>query len=219
MVYTGAGQHAGAGQHTGAGQHAGAQHRRRWQPASASQVVANAATQVMAPTNRMITLPVIVETLEDPRDSKQSGSPRGPPSRGRGTVGRDVFRGQLRAAQDETAPGIIRRTVPRIRGVIGRRSLATGLATWMALVRPGSLQRSPVSPWFPRSSGSSGSVTVSGEAWWLETSGARSPAASRRGWQGFRSSVLPGDQGSRCPCEVTRTGWAGGGAVDWFTSR
>ena len=41
----------------------------------------------------------------------------------------------------------------------------------------------------------------------------------RRGWRGFRSSALPGDQGSRCPCEVTRTGWAGGGAVDWFTSR
>ena len=30
----------------------------------------------------------------------------------------------------------------------------------------------------------------------------------------FRSNALPGDQEIRCPCDVIRTGWAGGGAVD-----
>jgi hypothetical protein len=44
--------------------------------------------------------------------------------------------------------------------------------------------------------------------------GSREVTAGTQVERSFRSNALPGDQEIRCPCDVIRTGWAGGGAAD-----
>ncbi len=49
---------------------------------------------------------------------------------------------------------------------------------------------------------------------WAERGGSREVTAGTQVERSFRSNALPGDQEIRCPCDVIRTGWAGGGAAD-----